>query len=76
VHSHGAYSTGDANLDLALADRYLVGGPNDSSIRQWWSWGGLESAKVYPTQREAKRAMKGYRRRRGEHIDIVNIEDE
>jgi hypothetical protein len=76
VHSWGARSyTGDEKLDAVLADRYLLGGPNDSAIRQWWSWCDLHGAKSYGTEREAKAAMKGYHKRRGEHIEYVELPD-
>lgn len=40
---------------------WLLGGPHDEgTIRRWWSWGGKDQARVYPSQAAAKRAMKGY----------------
>ena len=74
VHSWGARSySGDKALDAVLGDRYLLGGPNDSAIRDWWSWCDAHTAKLFDTKRAARAAMKGYHRRQGEHIEYVKV---
>lgn len=76
VHSWGARSySGDEKLDAVLDDRYLLGGPHDSAIRDWWSWCDAHGAKCFSTEREARAAMKGYRKRRGERIEYVKVSD-
>jgi hypothetical protein len=73
VHSASTYDTGEPDLNAALDNCYLIGSPHDSAIREWWSWGSLQTARIYPTQRDAKAAMRGYRKRRGQHIEYLRL---
>jgi hypothetical protein len=73
VHSQSPFDSGEPDLNAARDDMYLIGSPHDSAIREWWSWGSLKSARIYATQRDAKAAMRGYRKRRGQTIEYLRL---